>query len=245
MDKERFETARQSVLSQENGASGIGTLGEKPLHAVVKHYLAVNPSWHEQKIGRHVVDIFTGEHIYEIQTRQFNKLRAKLDALLPQYPVTIVYPIPARKWLVWLDPQNGELTRPRLSPRRGRFNDVFFELYRIKSHLSDPNLSLLILQIDLEEYRLLNGWSRDRKRGSWRNDRLPLNLEDELFIEGPDAYHRLLPADLPDCFTSAGFAKAVRMSDRRAQTALNVLLSLGVVEVCGKEGRRRLYRLKK
>lgn len=242
MDRERFVTAREAVLKQERGTGGIGTLGEKALHAVIKHYLATETSWHEQKFGRHVVDIFTGERIFEIQTRQFNKLRAKLTTLLPRYPVTIVYPIPARKWLVWLDPQNGEISKPRLSPRRGRFNDVFFELYRIKPFLSDPNLSLLILQIDLEEYRLLNGWSDDRKRGSWRNDRLPLRLEGELFIAGPTDYSRLLPPDLPDSYTSAGFAKAAQMGDRQAQTAINVLLSLGVVEICGKDGRRRLYR---
>lgn len=243
MDKDRFETARQAVSANTGNGGGIGTLGEKPLHAVVKHYLAIDPAWHEQKIGRHVVDIFTGERIIEIQTRHFNKLRAKLTALLPRFPVTIVYPMPARKWLVWLDPQSGELSRPRLSPRRGRFNDVFYELYRIKPFLNDPNLSIHILQIDLEEYRLLNGWSRDRKKGAWRNDRLPLRLEAELLISGPAEYCRLLPDSLPENFTSSDLAKAAPMSERRAQTAINVLLSLGVVEICGKTGRRRLYKL--
>ncbi|HAL73930.1 MAG TPA: hypothetical protein DCM45_02410 [Clostridiales bacterium] len=219
----------------------MGTLGEKPLHAVVKHYLAVDPAWHEQKIGRHVVDIYTGERIIEIQTRHFNKMRAKLTALLPQFPVTIVYPMPARKWLIWLDPESGELSKPRLSPRRGRFNDVFFELYRIKPFLNDPNLSIHILQIDLEEYRRLNGWSHDRKKGAWRNDRLPLSLEAELLISHPADYCQLLPAGLPESFTSADLAKAAQMSDRRAQTAINVLMSLGVVKICGKDGRRRLY----
>jgi len=243
MDKARFDAARLAVSLNTGNGGGIGTLGEKPLHAVVKHYLAIDPAWHEQKIGRHVVDIFTGERIIEIQTRHFNKLRAKLTALLPQFPVTIVYPMPARKWLVWLDPQSGELSKPRLSPRRGRFNDVFFELYRVKQFLNDPNLSIHILQIDLEEYRLLNGWSRDRKKGAWRNDRLPLSLVAELFISGPTDYGQLLPDGLPENFTSADWAKASQMSDRRAQTAINVLLSLSVIEICGKTGRRRLYRL--
>lgn len=33
--------------------------------------------------------------------------------------VTIVYPIPAIKRLVWIDAQTGELTSPRKSPKRG------------------------------------------------------------------------------------------------------------------------------
>ena len=245
MDRNRFEEARATVLNSERGAGGIGTLGEKALHAVVKQYLETDPAWHEQKLGAFVVDIFTGDRIFEIQTRQFNKLNAKLAFLLPKYPVTVVYPMPARKWLIWLDPENGALTRPRLSPRRGQYHDVFYELYRIKPHLSHPNLSLLILQVDLEEYRLLNGWSHDRKRGSWRNDRLPLSLEGELLVAKPADYGQLLPEGLPECFTSADLAKLARVSDARAQTALNVLLSLQVVAVCGKQGRRRAYRIVK
>ena len=228
-------------MDQALRTGGIGTLGEKTLHAIVKQYIETDPARHEQKLGNFVVDVFTGEQIYEIQTRQFNKLTAKLAALLPQYPVTIVYPMPARKWLMWIDPDSGELTKPRLSPKRGQFHDIFPELYRIKPFLSHPNLSVLILQIDLEEYRLLNGWSRDRKRGSWRNDRLPLSLEHELLLAGPDQYSLLLPDGLPSVFTSADLAKFGLASRSRAQTALNVLSSLQLVTVCGKQGRLRLY----
>lgn len=101
--RERFETARQAILNQEARIGGIGTLGEKALHAIVKHYLETDPANHERKLGSFVVDILADGHIYEIQTRQFNKLNAKLAAFLPDYPVTIVYPIPARKWLLWID----------------------------------------------------------------------------------------------------------------------------------------------
>jgi hypothetical protein len=117
--------------------------------------------------------------------------------LLPEYPLTIVYPMPARKWLLWIDPDSGEVTKPRLSPKRCNVHTVFSELYRIKQFLQHPNLSLLIIQIDLEEYRLLNGWSEDRKRGSWRNDRLPLALDRELPVSGPLDFSLLIPDSLP------------------------------------------------
>lgn len=229
------------MLAQERGIGGIGTLGEKALHAIVKTYVETDPAWHECKIGRHVVDVFTGDHIFEIQTRQFNRLNAKLSALLPEYPVTIVYPMPARKWLIWLDPASGDLSKPRLSPKRGVFADIFAELYRIKPHLNHPNLSLLILRIDLEEYRLLNGWSTDRKKGSWRNDRIPQALVDDLLVAGPGDYGKLVPDDLPEQFSSSDFSRHAKITVRRAQTALNVLLSLGAIEARGRQGRRRLY----
>lgn len=239
--RERFETARQAILNQEARIGGIGTLGEKALHAIVKHYLETDPANHERKLGSFVVDILADGHIYEIQTRQFNKLNAKLAAFLPDYPVTIVYPIPARKWLLWIDPDSGEVSKPRLSPKRGNVYEAFRELYRIKPFLQHPNLSLLILQVDLEEYRLLNGWSYDRKKGSWRNDRLPLTLENELLVGGPADYNQLLPESLPSVFTSTDFAQAAKVSRSTAQTALNILTSLQHVAACGKQGRLRLY----
>lgn len=241
LDPVRFEAARTAILGRDLRQGGIGTLGEKSLHAIVKHYLEADPSRHEQKLGSFVVDIFDGERIYEIQTRQFGKLSAKLRTFLPDYPITVVYPMPARKWLLWIDPDSGELSRPRLSPKRGRTCEIFRELYRIKPFLSHPNLSVLILQMDLEEYRLLNGWSDDRKRGSRRENRLPLSLEKELLVGGPREYGQLLPDSLPSVFTSADLARCAQISSRLAQVALNVLISLGQVTVCSKRGRFRQY----
>jgi hypothetical protein len=242
MDKARFEMARQALIEGNSIPKGIGTLGEKILHATVKLYMEPDPAMHEKKLGFYVADIHCGEHIYEIQTRQFNKLRAKLAAFLPDHKVTVVYPMPARKWLLWIDPADGQVSKPRLSPKRGNIYDAFYELYRIKPMLKHPNLSLLIMLIDLEEYRLLNGWSEDGKKGSSRYDRLPLSLEHELLIGGPGDYSMLLPEGLPLEFTSSDFAKSAEISHRHAQTAMNVLSFLGVVDACGKKGRLCLYK---
>jgi len=149
--------------------------------------------------------------------------------------------MPARKWLLWIDPLTGLVSNPRLSPKRGNPPDIFRELYRIKAHLAHPNFSLLILLIDLEEYRLLNGWSHDRKKGSHRSDRLPLALDNELRIQAPADFSRLLPEALPDIFTSADYARSARTSRSTAQIALNILRSLGVIESCGKSGRALTY----
>ena len=248
MDKSHFETVRQHYLSGVGSsgtaglsASSIGTLGEKTLHAIVKSYIEPDPANQEIKIGSFHVDCFDGTHIHEIQTRHFHKLNAKLETLLPQYPVTVVYPMPARKWLLWIDPLTGLVSNPRLSPKRGNPPDIFRELYRIKAHLAHPNFSLLILLIDLEEYRLLNGWSHDRKKGSHRSDRLPLALDNELRIQAPADFSRLLPEALPDIFTSADYARSARTSRSTAQIALNILRSLGVIESCGKSGRALTY----
>ena len=82
---------------------GIGTLSEKTVHAVMKNYYAPDTDMHEIPIENFVADIYTGQEIIEIQTRAFHKMRRKLDAFLPLYPVTIVYPIPHIKWLFWIE----------------------------------------------------------------------------------------------------------------------------------------------
>ena len=108
---------------------------------------------------------YTGEEILEIQTRSFDRLREKLDRFLPLCPVTIVYPIPHEKRLIWIDEETGELSSPRKSPLTGNPYMAFKELYRIRKYLLRDGLHLKLVLLDMEEYRLLNGWSRDKKKG--------------------------------------------------------------------------------
>jgi hypothetical protein len=160
---------------------------------------------------------------------------------LPDQPVTIVYPIAYQKWLLWIDEETGEVTKRRLSPRRGAAYDIFPELYRIKSYLSHRNLRIHIMRIDMEEYRLLNGWSDDRKKGSWRMDRIPVGIHDELMLSSRCDYLKLIPESLAEPFTSRDFAKAARISAGNAQTALNILNDLGSVRRIGKISRAFAY----
>ena len=89
-------------------------------------------------------------HIFEIQTRQFNKLRSKLDFFLQEYPVTVVYPVTNTNYLRWVTPDTGEITPPKKSTRKGNPLHVFAELYRIRDFLSHPDFSLKIILMDME-----------------------------------------------------------------------------------------------
>ena len=104
-----FERAREKIIGKNRLRQGIGTLSEKTLHAVLKNYYAPDEDMHEIPIENYVADIFTGTEIIEVQTRAMNRMRKKLDAFLPLYPVTIVYPIPREKWLYWIDDKTGEV----------------------------------------------------------------------------------------------------------------------------------------
>ena len=116
MDSQRFEEAILRAGARQR--SGIGTLGEKTLHAVLKYYFEPYAPSHEVRLGGFIADIVGENGVIEIQTGSFERLRKKLGALLEVAPVTVVYPISAIKWVRWIDPLTGESTGRRKSPKR-------------------------------------------------------------------------------------------------------------------------------
>lgn len=164
MDDDRFRIAYEKSINTFYDKKTIGILGEKKLHSFLKHYFEPDDTFHECKINGFIADISKDEQIYEIQTSSFNVLRNKLDCFLKEHKVTLIYPIPYIKWLYWIDEENGEITKKRKSPKVGSFAEAFYELYKIKMFLKNENLSICLILIDMEEYRLLNGWSTDKKR---------------------------------------------------------------------------------
>lgn len=241
IDREAFEAARKKVIGVDRKRSGIGTLSEKTVHAILKNYYEPDEEKQEIPIENYVADIFSDGGIMEIQTRQFNKMRNKLSAFLPLYPVTIVYPIPREKWIIWIDEESGELSQKRKSPAKGNVYLAFIELYKIKMYLKNPNLRVKLVLMDMEEYKLLNGWSRDKKRGSSRYDRIPTELVEEVDITRIEDYMQFVPYDLEEEFTSKEFAKAAHIPVKLAQTVLNILYDIGTVTRTGKKGREYLY----
>ena len=89
-----FEEAKLRALLHLQDRSGIGTLGERSLHAVLKYWIEPDERRHEVKLPCGLVaDIYDGERVVEIQTGSLYQLRGKLDRLLPFTPVTIVVPV--------------------------------------------------------------------------------------------------------------------------------------------------------
>ena len=209
LDREAFEQAKLKVLLKQNDPHGFGTLQEKTVHAVMKLYYEPNEDFHEVPVEGYIADIYAEGHIIEIQNGNFNRLRSKLAVFLPLYQVTVVLPIPHYKWVIWMEEETGELSKKHKSPVTGNVYHAFPELYKIKQYLGHPNLSFAFPLLDIDEYRLLNGWSKNRKRGSSRYDRMPLNLFDEVKVERTEDFLQLVPYELEEPFTVREFAQAV------------------------------------
>lgn len=241
MDAEAFRKTKDRILYSGRAENGIGTLSEKTLHAVLKHFYEPDASKHEVKVGRYVADIYRGDSILEIQTGSFYPMRKKLEYFLKNYQVTVVHPVAHTKWLAWINTETGESTKLRKSPKTGKSYQIFPELYRIKDLLTNKNLSIRVVMLDIEEYRYLSGWSRDRKKGSCRCDRVPVNFVSELEVGAEFGYNSLIPPTLPASFTSKDFKKHSGLSLSASQTALNVLFYVGAVKRVGKQRNAYVY----
>lgn len=246
MDPHRLENA--IALAHHATSGGIGTLREKSLHAVLKYYFEPDVQYHEVKIGRYVVDLVTPDGIIEIQTAGLATMKKKLTTLLDlphvseAHPVTVIHPIIHTKRLSWVDPQTGEVSGGRRSPKKGSFYDAFYEIYALNEFLSHPHFRLCLLLYDGEEVRSLTGWSADKKRGSSRVNRIPTTLLECYTLTSPSDCVNLLPPGLPAPFTRKDFILQTRLrSPRIIWAGLKLLSTLGMIAVVGKQGNTLLY----
>lgn len=237
-----FEAARLAARARMETRESIGRLQEKELHATLKFFLDPDERHHEVRLPEGpVADIFDGERVIEIQTGNFSALRPKLIRLLERYPTTVVCPIVRHKTVCWVDPGTGERTAPRRSPKTGAFWDMAPQLIYILEQLFHPRLTLQIQLIDVDEYRLLDGWGNGGKRGAHRMERIPTALGPMAEIKLPDDLRIFLPDDLPRPFTAAQYGRRVKMNGRKLSAAIRLLQHAGVIVRAGSDGKRYLY----
>lgn len=245
----RFRRIAEAALRERHvqGLAGFGTLQEKRLHAVVKKYLCENEDYHEVGVRdtRYVADVRVGNDIYEVQTGDFYPLKAKIGYYLAETDcsVTVVHPLAAERAVAWVDPESGTVTKPRKIGYRSRAEELLPELYPLLPYLNHPRLRFRLLMLSVEDFRLLNGWSADRKRGSCRYERIPVDLTDDLTFANPDDYRRFLPAELSSPFRVAEFSKRTRLRGRDAYSAVRVLAALGVVRPAAPIGRAMAFEI--
>ena len=241
MDEQRFLWACERVVGREYERGTVGLLSEKTMHAVLKEYFEADHAFHEIKVGSFYADILRDGEITEIQTRSLGNLRKKLDFFLEEYAVTVVYPIPYEKNLIWLDRESGEASEKKRVGKKGSFFDAGRELWYLSDYLLHPRLSVRLLLVDVDEFRLLNK-KGGKKRGTLRHDRIPLALRGELLLHTRESFYALLPENLPSPFTAKEFRRAVKGGPRTAPALLSVLTRVGVVERVGKKGNAYLYK---
>lgn len=222
-------------------SSGVGTLRESHLHAALKEWYAEPGDRFEIPVGKFVIDIVRGDSLIEIQTGGFSALRRKLDVLLDDYPIHIVHPVAGRKWIV-RGPHDGKPSSRRKSPKQGSVYSIFAELVSFPWLLDHPNFSVEVLVTDQEELRRFDGNTSWRRKGWSVVERRLLDVTERAVFLSAQDLSSLLPADLPEPFTTADLASYAQQPRRLGQQLAYCLRETGVLEIAGKTGNTLQYR---
>ena len=244
VDELRFKEAKIKVMSELSDGEGIGRLGEKLIHKILKAYFEPNGEYHEVSFLGSVADVKNDKEIIEVQTRAFDRLRPKLLKFLPEIPVTVVYPIISEKNVIWLDKETGELSKPHRSPRKGRALDVFVELIKLYGIAPHERLTVKLVFLSVDEYKTLDGWDKTRKRGASKIEKIPREVTEIIELKTLEDYRALIPKELGKSFTAKEFNKVTGLRASRAYYALKFLLTFGFAEREMGSGRAYVYTLK-
>lgn len=227
--------------------TSIGTKKEKTIHQYIKTYISNNEENHEVKIGRNIVDVYDNSHIYEVQTQAFEKLNKKLDVLLKEYKVTIVYPVCVRKEIYRIS-DDGQVLYKRKSPKSILPCALANELYKIPKFLDRDypfinNLSFQIFLLDVDEYQKtrINRYKQER---TTRIDQYPNEIIDIIYINELSDFSKILP-NIEGEFTSNDFRKVSRLPARKASCALIAFRRLGLITLYRKEKNKNIYIINK
>jgi hypothetical protein len=218
----------------------IGTMQESTLHAQLKNWYAQPGDLVEHTIEGYFIDIVRDDLLIEIQTSNFSRMKSKLQKLLENYPLTVVYPIAEQKWILKVA-EEGNIISRRKSPKKGRLEDLFYELVHISNFAKHPNFMLDVLLIHQEDI-----WCNDGK-GSWRRkgysiiDRRLKSVEGKVSFSSLKDYLTLIPTELPRPFTNKELAQTLKIPIRLAQKTTYSLCAMEVLAITEKRGRAHLF----
>ena len=243
IDSIAFKEARRRVLlDSESRDDGIGRLSEKVTHKILKLCYEPDESFHEVEFLGKIADIKNEKGIYEIQTASFSYLIPKLKRFLPECPVTVVYPIAAKKTVRWVDKTTNEISPPRRAPRGKTVFDAGRELYKIREFFGSENLTVRLVLLECEEFKLLDGKDKTRKRGATRIDRIPTAIIDEIELRGIEDFRIFLPDSLGEEFTAKEYMKAAGTRSRYVYYSMKLMEHLGFIEHIRNDGRAFVYK---
>jgi hypothetical protein len=220
--------------------TGIGLLNEKPLHASLKQWYAQPGDRFEVPVDGFVIDIVRDDLLVEIQTGSLASIKTKLTHLARSHPIRVIYPIAQEKWIVKPATGGGRKATRRKSPRKGRVEDLFWEMVGLPHLVSNRNFSLEVLMIREEEARRYDGRRQWRRRGWVTDERRLLEVVDRRVFARAADWRALLPKGLTS-FTARDLADALGITTALAQRMAYLLRKGKVIRLTGRRGRAHRY----
>ena len=234
--------AQSEIPSNEN--KSINTYNERSQHRTLKFLFEQDSAFHEVKVGPYIADVCKGRNIFEIQTAGFGALKNKIKYFIEDYNVTVVYPVPTIKTIMWTDTETGEITEGRrFSMPRAKYK-LLKELIYIVELLEYDNLSILLLETETYEYRMLDGRGTEGKIKATKVDTVPVRVLNTISVKNIDDIIGFLPFDKGIKYKRADIQKALQLKGRNLSAAIKTLLMLDILTKC-KTGRDVFYEIAK
>lgn len=222
-------------------SSHIGTLHESSLHADLKLWYKESEDKLEEPVENFIIDIVRGDLLIEIQTRNFSIIKNKLKKLLDNHRILLIHPIVKDKWIVNIETYSNKANSRRLSPTHNSYVDIFEELIRIPELISNPNFSIELPLIQIEEYRKNDGKGSRRRNGWSIYDRKLVKVLEKKVFYTPMDFLLLKPTSLKAPFTNQDLAHSLKKPLRFAQKMSYCLRKMGILRIIGKQGKFFLY----
>jgi hypothetical protein len=223
------------IVNQNNSSS------ESSLHLQLKEYYHQPGDKIEYHVDKFIIDIVRKNYLIEVQTKNFSAIKKKLETLIRDYKVLLVFPIIQDKWILKFDLNNKKIIKRTLSPKHCNYYAIFEELIRIPDLICEPNLMIEALIIQANEI-----WVND-DRGSWKRrgwsikDRNLIRILDQKLFSSPEHFLALLPSDLETPFTNNDLSKSIIISQRLASMMTYCLRKMNLLKIVGKKNRSNVF----
>jgi hypothetical protein len=158
-----------------------------------------------------------------------------------KYKLLLIHPIVKDKWIIKIDPRSNRVISDRLSPLHKSYVHIFEELVSIPEIVSNPNLTIEVPLVQIEEYRKKIGTGNWRTKGWKIYDRKLVNVVEKKIFNTPLDFLMLKPASLKTPFTNFDLAMSLHKSIHLARRMTYCLRKMGIIKIAGKKGRSNLF----
>jgi len=214
---------------------------EYSLHSEIKTWYSISKDDREIKVkDGFVIDVIRDNVFIEIQTKNFSAIKKKINKLIIDKKVRLVYPIAKLKWITYVSKEGNVLNR-RKSPKRGKLVDLFYELVHLPYLVKHSNFSFEVLLIEEEEVRCNDGNGSWRRRGVSIKNRKLLTVSDRVIFENSKGFLRFLPFDIGESFTNKLLMKKLGVTISLAQKITYCLRKMDLISIIGKKRKELVF----
>lgn len=224
-----------------NVESGIGTYKERTQHKVLKFFFEAEPEFHEVPLRSYIADICRDGHIFEIQSSGFENLTSKLEDFLFDHKVSVVYPAPIVKTVIWTDEATGESIEGRRVKKESDKFKLLPELLYVSKFVNNDNFEIIVVMTEICDLRKLDGRGKDKKIKATKVDKIPkgvISIERLSSVQDIKEFAQLEDGVL---YSRADLQKKFKLIRRNLYCAIKALVNLGIIEEHSKQKNKIYY----